>query len=670
MFVNKIKITDEDIKYSENILLPKKSKFNNERIEFIKNLETIDLQAVPGSGKTTSLLAKLLILENYLPFEDGSGVLVISHTNRAVNEIKDRIGQYCPKIFSYPNFVGTIQGFVDQFLAIPFYKSRFKKSLYRVNSDLYDEEIKEFIKKPFFPKFNLDDNNFKKIQYIAKANEKFFYDFRFFINSIGKEILIESIEKEDKLEIKKPKGRTKKENYKDYSDNEKNLLYNWFFDFKNNFLEKGILHFDDAYFLANQYINEFPEIVKILQKRFKFIFVDEVQDMDKHQYNLLENLFYDNKESSSIYQRIGDLNQAIHSNISFDDSWKLRDVKLEITGSHRLSSEVADVVKFFGVKPQKLEGLNKSYQHKPHIIIFNDPKDVLPKFTEIIKNKGLRDIDNLFYAIGWREKHEKDDRLGIRDYHPTFNNKEWKNDVSFDNLDDYIKFNNKENGLLRHINKNILDIFVRILRLEGVKNEENRNYKKGSFLNKIKDSNRKEYERFKVKIFNWSFQIFKGENIKEDIKKYIPIFLDSTKDIFQIDSLSESSKKFIDSTEVSKEIKRTTILSDDCNTHKSNGVEIKVGTIHSVKGMTHSATLYMENFYFKYELDHLTQQFIKEKINSDIKKRAAKAAKMVYVGFSRPKDLLCFAVHKDRFNDKIKEGMKDWEVINITKDEA
>src|SRR5690242_3757569 len=94
-----ISITDDDIRYAEEVLLPSGSHFDDERKHFIKTLSTVDLQAVPGSGKTTVLLAKLLILEKYLPFEDGSGILVLSHTNVAVNEIENKIRQHCPTLF-------------------------------------------------------------------------------------------------------------------------------------------------------------------------------------------------------------------------------------------------------------------------------------------------------------------------------------------------------------------------------------------------------------------------------------------------------------------------------------------------------------------------------------------------------------------------------------------
>ena len=138
-----IDITESDIEYAEKILLAEGQNFDDERRAFIKNLEVIDLQAVPGSGKTTALLAKLLILERKLPFTNNSGILVLSHTNVAIDEIKHKIKPYCPKLFSYPNFIGTIQSFVDEFLAIPYYTTICKKKPVRIDNEVYDEVMKK-----------------------------------------------------------------------------------------------------------------------------------------------------------------------------------------------------------------------------------------------------------------------------------------------------------------------------------------------------------------------------------------------------------------------------------------------------------------------------------------------------------------------------------------------
>ena len=80
-------ISDDIILKAQEQLLPENCYFDIERIDFIKNFDSIDLLAVPGSGKTTALLAKLFCLSKQLPFKDGSGILVLSHTNAAINVV-------------------------------------------------------------------------------------------------------------------------------------------------------------------------------------------------------------------------------------------------------------------------------------------------------------------------------------------------------------------------------------------------------------------------------------------------------------------------------------------------------------------------------------------------------------------------------------------------------
>lgn len=187
-----INISDQDIEYAEKILLPEGKVFDQERRDFIRCLKTIDLQAVPGSGKTTALLAKLLILERYMPFQDGHGVLVISHTNAAVDEIKERIGKHCPQLFSYPNFVGTIQSFVNRFLAVPFYMNSLKERPLRIDANLYNERLSEIINNPWAYKFGLSNENFNKVYRFIKRSERMFYKYRFGIDK-DKIILKESL---------------------------------------------------------------------------------------------------------------------------------------------------------------------------------------------------------------------------------------------------------------------------------------------------------------------------------------------------------------------------------------------------------------------------------------------------------------------------------------------
>jgi DNA helicase-2/ATP-dependent DNA helicase PcrA len=97
--------------------------FDQARRQAIKGY--VDIQACPGSGKTTLIAAKLILLAK--SWQQGtSGICVLSHTNVAKNEIISRLesDEYGRKLLSYPHFIGTIQEFVNRFLALPFCRSK------------------------------------------------------------------------------------------------------------------------------------------------------------------------------------------------------------------------------------------------------------------------------------------------------------------------------------------------------------------------------------------------------------------------------------------------------------------------------------------------------------------------------------------------------------------
>jgi len=655
-----INITDKDISYAENILFGKTGIFDNERKIFIKNLETIDLQAIPGSGKTTALLAKLLILEKHLPFQDGSGILVLSHTNAAVDEIKERIGKFCPKLFSYPNFVGTIQSFVDNFLAIPFYVNKFKSRPYRIDDEIYYEKVEDY--------YNNIKNGILKT-YLDKQRDGL---------SFLKSIRITP-------EIKLINGlNNTPDNFK--LKNRNKPTYKALLKFKFNLIKEGYLHFDDAYFLANCYLIKYPQIKQLLQKRFKFVFVDEMQDIDKHQYDLLEKIFYDEGNSPTIYQRIGDKNQAIYSKeVKLEEIWEDREKTLYINGSHRLTPMIANVVEKLALTPNEIVGLNINYDGteidiKPHIIVYDDNsiKQVIPKFAEIIKdlqNEGKipKKSKHKFMAVGWvkgpKKSSKGDQVITISSYWHDYRIVEQKKSIDHKVLKDYLLFNESDKTL-ENISKNVLNAFLKIMRLEDIKDENGRNYTKRKLLYYLKENKPNEYEIFKLKVYQWSIGIVKGnfDSVYTSIRDYISEFLG------YFDKKNNHSRDFINgnSEDNTGEIE----VIEHSNKYKSGNIEIEVGTIHSAKGQTHTATLYLETFYKRgygnYESERLRHQFLLESIidtlerNISSKDKIKQSAKMAYVGFSRPTHLLCFAMHKDRYNKLNEIDNTNWEIVDIT----
>lgn len=642
-----INITDADIIYAEKILLRENQHFDAERIAFIKNLETIDLQAVPGSGKTTALLAKLVILEKHMPLENNSGILVISHTNAAVDEIRDRIGKYCPKLFSYPNFVGTIQSFVDSFLAIPYYVNRFKTKPFRIDNEIYDEQVERFY---------TNTNNYGLKGYLDRQN-----DGLSFLKSIrgttqGKlKSYINGNPDDFKL-----KDSTKK-------------TYKSLLKFKVNLIQKGYLHFDDAYTLAEFQLAIAPHNKILLQKRFKYVFVDEMQDMDIHQYELLEELFYDEGNSFAFFQRIGDKNQAIfNGSAKLEEIWNNRKNTLYLNGSHRLNSKTAPIVENLALTPNEVVGRNKNQDNseieiKPHIIVFDNTtiKNVIPKFSEIIvefqENGNIPEqAFNSFKAIAWRKENEDADKIGLSDYWSDYSVAGYKKQIDFKVLKDYLLFLDKEKKTLESVRKNILNALLKVMRMENILDENSRFYSKRKLLQFLKEKFTNEYEELKLHIYKWSIGIIKGksEEIFDLVKEYIPTFLQ-----FFDKEISHSNGFVNNESEIN--IENIEIV-EQTNIYKSDNIEIEIGTIHSAKGQTHTATLYLETFYQgKYESEYLKELFLEEAINKNGVYRK-QAFKMSYVGFSRPTHLLCIAIHKDRFDRDLSDINNEiWEVVEL-----
>ncbi|HEY0980204.1 MAG TPA: UvrD-helicase domain-containing protein [Candidatus Paceibacterota bacterium] len=637
-----LNVTEDDIAYAESILLPDGQHFDQERRDFITNLEILDLQAVPGSGKTTALLAKLLILDRYLPFADGSGILVISHTNAAIDEIKDKIGKYCSHLFSYPNFVGTIQIFVDKFIATPFYVNKYGKKVFRI-----------------------DDQSYYQSQYVP-GPARAWLGHQFGTSDESKLFNIK-LHPNDLLASGYPPVPT-------FADTT-NATAVAILALKKQLREKGYLSFEDAFILAFEAIDKYPQIKTLLQKRFRFVFVDEVQDMDSLQYDILEKLFYSEGASESVYQRIGDKNQSIFSDSAkANTQWVDRPTVLELNGSHRLNPKIAQVVVPFGLQNIAIVGHMKNgdgseIDIKPHIIVYTDANisQVISRFAEMIKafqdeGKITNSPKNKYRAIGWNTKVEAN-KTRIGDYHPTFSKDARQPKIDCDCLEAYLSNIKAGEKTFEPFKKNIINAIIRILRLENIVDENDRFYTRQKFLSFLSEQDEEVYDSFKLKLAEWSFRLIKGQKdqVLTDIKTYLVSLLALFgKEIAE-------SRTFIDTPHAGTPIYNTEV-EESPNIYNGDGIKVEVATIHSVKGQTHTATLYLETNYHQqrtiaYESQRLSPQF-KGTVFNDARIYHKESTKMMYVGLSRPTHLLCVAIHNDRYTANLSDiDQNQWEII-------
>lgn len=133
-------ITDQDI---DELARAEELNFCPTRKSILKSLNSIDVQACPGSGKTTMIAAKLMLLSRSWS-EKHKGICVLSHTNVAKDEIIKKIDEstlpYAKQLLAYPHFIGTIQSFVNQFLALPLIRSE----NISISSVETDQSVKKF----------------------------------------------------------------------------------------------------------------------------------------------------------------------------------------------------------------------------------------------------------------------------------------------------------------------------------------------------------------------------------------------------------------------------------------------------------------------------------------------------------------------------------------------
>ena len=611
-----INITDDDIFWAENILLPSGAYFNEEQKTIIRCFETKDILACPGSGKTTTLLAKLLILSRQMPLENNRGICVLTHTNVAINEIKSHANFASQKLLNYPNHFGTIQSFVDKYLAIPAYINQFNQRPI-INNDFYFDKME------------------KLRRYLGRSTNAFCY-------RSGRRNLPYSLRFKDF--ILDDNGICKKLNL-DLNNATQKEHYDRLLNLKKQILSNEILSYDDAYFLAEEYIKKHPNLRNIFSKRFAYVFIDEMQDSSNIQSELLKNIFNEH----AITQKIGDINQSIFDyDADLECGWKVNEgISMHMTGSKRFPSSIAKTVERLCVHRQSIVGNGSQNEIAPVLIIYDDftIKQVLDKFGEIIIKNNLHQHEKgIFKAIGWRGKLHDRERT-IPSYWDGYSKEIKIKKTEFSNLKNYLA-PQSDNFILskgvKFYKKRLMASFLKCLKIAGV-TDDGRGLTEKKMYKYISEKNSEFYQEFRVKIANWCLKIHWQEDMFEEIKNYL---INTFSEFFNYQVTGEITN-FINSSDLEADNEQIFQSNNIYNySSETTDIEIDVSTIHGVKGETHTATCYLETFFRGYDINRIINYMMGE-YSEPRQKTVIQNLKMAFVGMSRPSHLLCVALHKD-----------------------
>lgn len=631
---------------------------NSERMKIINCWDNCDIVACPGSGKTTVLLAKLLLLAHRMPFDDGRGVCVLTHTNVAINQIKHQLGTKSDVLFRHPNFFGTIQSFVDRFLSIPCFKEKYKCDVKSIDSKLYEQKIKvvhywKFKNNKYCQDFY---NNKGTINHYLIANENILNNLHYCITQNNKSRYLSRKINGKEIQINKPRSRT------GYNNITKGIIYRYLDSVKETMHKYlHILSFDDAFYYADLYLRNHPIIGDILSKRYKYVFVDEMQDTQLHQLDIINKVFH----QSIIRQLYGDIDQAIFDGISGGKTaWKpgSQYKKLQITDTKRFGELIATVVTPFCREIGRIYTNENQQSIKPYIILFEDPKDVLPTFYTIIKEHRLENEpwdkpNKPFNAVGFVGK-ESEGKLTLKSYFPDFNRTAQNKKVHFETLISY--FQKQPEDLKKKLGSKVYyDSFMNgLLQLIEIGNSKhpktNRYFTVSTFKAYLKEEDEMVFYKLQRLFAKLILELITEQKGSEEIKNTLLSFFKDNIDKKVISDFQSRAYNYPFVT--SNDIDESDVISSKENIYKysDDDIEIQVATVHSVKGKTHLATLFLEtkndnkceSDYFFDSCGNLFCGHEYKRPRSYI--RLERRLKTTYVALSRPTKLLCVALQKDK----------------------
>ena len=662
-------VTNEDISWATRLLkLPDDAFYGKDqrdpRQEVLKSMEQLDVAACPGSGKTTLLVAKLAILAEKWRYRT-RGICVLSHTNVARNEIETRLGSTTTgrRLLSYPHYIGTIHGFVNEFLAIPWLRSR-GYPIKMIDSEICESRRwnklapnwRAALEKKHIDKSKLRilDTSFK----LAKKNGEFpFAD-----------------QTPTYKEFRKACEETARDGYHCY---------------------------DDMFIWARDMVDKLPGLVDVIRDRFPLLFIDEAQDNSEEQSAILHRIFMDGKRTV-IRQRFGDGNQAIFDSMgakeAATDKFPDRSVKKELPNSHRFGQKIADLADPLGLVPYVLQGQGPKTslasgvpegQHTMFLFAEGRAGKVLDAYAELLINTFSEDElrEGTFVAVGQihrlpdqRESHKTPRH--IRDYWPDYDPELTRPDPKPQTFVQYVfagMTRAKASGEAYPSVEKIAEGILRLARMiEGTKDFPHRRHNHQYVLELIEGypDVRGSYEDLIAR-----YAVKREAPTKETWNDHwCAIVRKIAETIAGMPSSSPEVNSFLvwkDGPDGSETLSVVPRSRDNVYRypHDDPKVHIRVGSIHSVKGQTHTATLVLETFWQKHNLDSLAPWLYGNNSGGQADGVQQQVRlKLHYVAMTRPAHLLCLAMKLDTFksdngdlNQEVKQKLEQrgWQVTLI-----
>lgn len=664
-------ITDEDIDWVRDLM--ELNAIDAPRRSFLTSRSTLDVSACPGSGKTTLIVAKLAILAQKWPHQT-KGICVLSHTNVAREEIQHRLGNTVvgQRLLAYPHFIDTIHGFVNRFLALPW-----------LNSNGYPSPTIDNDVTIAYRRGVLSKTEYWKVQNYLEMKHSGFDALRICSRDLSFDIGGNAF----------PAGPG--------ADS---------FKLANQAIESaaraGYFCYDEMFVWARALLEDFPDVASWLRRRFPLVVLDEMQDTFELQGAMLHTIF-PRASADIVVQRVGDPNQAIFDgpdagpdqNDPFPDPETAR--CLGIPNSYRFGSKVAALASPFATTPVGANGLcgmgPKAIAGAPDacghaIFVFPDNsttgvldaygKHVLTTFTDSALAEGV------VSAVGAVHQNASDVAPGhahfpksVPHYWSGYTAEICRKEPHPNSLVQYIRAAQAAVRDSHELSPGTEKIASGLVRLAGRVGNIGHLKRSARTHRAVNDALSADvaaliaYRRL-VKAFLIDWTPLTEANwgaVRDAILGIACALCDGATDTANVndflawsgDDASLASSPVVSPNDAGPNVYRIR----DGKRH----LDIRLGSIHSVKGQTHLATLVLNTYWHAHSSQRMLPWLLGNKVNENgARVQDRKRLLQIYTAMTRPSHMICLAVRRSVFgNDQeyanavTKLQERGWQVVEI-----
>lgn len=301
----------------------------------------------------------------------------------------------------------------------------------------------------------------------------------------------------------------------------------------------------------------------------------------------------------------------------------------------------------------------------PYLLTFDEGEEesVLPAFARLLKNNGLDRENNgalpVFKAAGWVGKDKRDQgKLCLQCYLPGYQRRTIRSRQHFKNL---LSYTQPQSGSAAAFRNAVLRGICQSLTIAGIQHPlTNHAFTRNTLLTWLRDANESAHQELLTLLAKWCLQSECCDRRPHEIRDQIVTYLQ--KNWSDLKS-SADFDEFVSDGEI--EIQELGQPAD--NLFRDADLTIEVGTVHSVKGETHTATLYLETFYKKTDSQRLLS-FLKGDYPRKLvsKSEHIENLKIAHVAMSRPTHLLAFACRKDSISGHEDALTKNgWQICTV-----